>query len=72
MNDSLTVLFLHWNKIQAKGAEYLFKALEKNDYLQVLDISFNTVGGGKTNAAAIQVAKGCEENKSLVHLDISH
>ena len=72
MNNSITVLFLHWNKIQGKGAISLFKALEKNEILQVFDISFNTIGSDPENKVAKQLSSTCEENKGLVHLDISH
>lgn len=47
MNDALSILFIHWNKIQSKGAIALFKSLQKNTTLQVLDISFNSIGSDK-------------------------
>jgi len=72
MNDAITVLFIHWNKIWAKGAIAILKALEKNQVVQVLDLSFNAIGADKTNSAATQFAITCQENSGLVHLDISH
>jgi len=32
-NESLNVLFLHWNKIRSRGAILLAKALETNKYI---------------------------------------
>lgn len=29
-NNSLAVLFLHWNKLQNKGGSYIAKAMSKN------------------------------------------
>ena len=72
MNNHLRVLFIHWNKIRSKGFVKLFQALEKNNTLQVLDCSFNSIGGDKNNLAAKQFSITCESNKTLIHLDISH
>lgn len=72
MNNTLKILFLHWNKIQSRGFIKLFQAIEKNNTLQILDVSFNTVGGDKNNLAAKQFSIASQANKSIIHLDISH
>ena len=45
-NQSLTSLFLRWNNIQSHGAASLWDALQKNNSLKVLELSFNPIGIG--------------------------
>ena len=47
----------------------LFK---NNNTLQVLDISFNSIGFDKDWQTAKEFSVFWEENKSMVHIDISH
>ena len=42
--SSLKVLNLHWNKIMYKGGLSLTEALNKNDTLKILDLSWNLIG----------------------------
>lgn len=44
---NLRVLILHWNQIREKGSIALARALRKNKSLQILDISFNSLGTGQ-------------------------
>lgn len=50
---SLEELFLHFNQIKHNGGIILFKAMCKNQYLKVLDMSFNKLGGDKECATAV-------------------
>ena len=43
-NSYLQVLFLHWNKLQPKGGLAIAKALQENQSLQVLDVSYCSLG----------------------------
>lgn len=43
----LRALILHWNQIREKGSVALARALRKNKTLQILDISFNSLGTGQ-------------------------
>jgi len=42
--NSLKALNLHWNKIKYKGGIQIAKAMEKNNVLKVLDMSWNVIG----------------------------
>ena len=70
-NETLNVLFLHWNKIRSAGAIALAKALETNKYIQVFDASFNNfaVTNGKEVAKAF--SQMFKNNHYLLHIDIS-
>ncbi len=48
-NMSLSILFLHWNKIQPRGGTALAKSLSKNNTIQILDISYCSMGGSREN-----------------------
>jgi hypothetical protein len=37
-------LFLHWNHIGPKGSQYIAEALKVNTSLQILDLSFCSMG----------------------------
>ena len=61
----------------------LAKALQQNKYLEVFDISFNSIGGGiimydeeKSSSLKETVAKSWSDcfryNRTLIHVDISH
>jgi Ran GTPase-activating protein (RanGAP) involved in mRNA processing and transport len=39
-NNTIRVLFLHWNKLGLQGSKRIAKALVTNSVLQVLDLSF--------------------------------
>ena len=67
-NAALVVLFLHWNKIRTQG-RLIFNALVENQYLQILDISFNTIASEQT---VISMNTFFVENSTIVHLDISY
>jgi hypothetical protein len=41
VNESLTILFLHWNKIGSLGFIEITESLMGNESLLVLDLSFN-------------------------------
>ena len=70
-NRSLLVLFLHWNKICAKGGAAIAKALRDNSTLQVFDFSYNNVGSTKEHECAKAFAACFESNTSLLHVDMS-
>lgn len=42
--NQLRVLNLHWNKIKFRGGLRLAEALEKNELLKILDLSWNQLG----------------------------
>ena len=71
-NNTLTVLFLHWNKIKGKGAIDLANNLMVNECLQIFDSSFNSFGVCEDNQAAYAWSKLFEINNVLIHLDLSH
>lgn len=48
-NNTLVVLFLHWNKLFPRGGLAIAKALSKNNTLQILDISYCSLGGSREN-----------------------
>jgi len=35
---------LRWNNIHSRGATVIFEALQKNESIKILDISFNPIG----------------------------
>lgn len=43
-NDSVEDLSLAWNKLGTLTGSYIAEALEKNEKLKVLDLSFNCLG----------------------------
>lgn len=47
INGHLVVFFLHWNHLKAKGGEYIGQAMIKNNSLQILDLSYCSIGGSK-------------------------
>jgi len=74
MLDSLSHLlefYVHWNLIKAEGAARIFKNLISNEYLKVLDISWNSIGNGSPSIAP-SLCEFFQNNKSIVHLDISN
>ena len=46
-NNGLLVLFLHWNKLLPRGGAAIAKSLCKNNVLQILDISYCSMGGAR-------------------------
>ena len=59
---SLRILFLHYNRILGRGGAEIAKALQ-NSEVQVLDISFNSIGGGKRRGGDIVSWPGRNERK---------
>jgi len=49
----------------------LAKAVRNTKSLQILDVSFNSFGTGKTQTAAKKWAKTFKINISLIHVDFS-
>jgi Ran GTPase-activating protein (RanGAP) involved in mRNA processing and transport len=41
--STLKMLFIAWNKIRSSGGEIIFNAMADNQYMQVFDISFNSL-----------------------------
>jgi Ran GTPase-activating protein (RanGAP) involved in mRNA processing and transport len=80
---SLEGLFLHSNRIMGPGGLKIAEQLQGNKNVEILDISFNAIGGGKTTGDVEELvrfrdlcarswARCFQENKSLIHVDISH
>ena len=65
-------VLLHWNKIGGIGGAKVFKALSSNNILQVLDLSFNSLGIGGGDTCALQLKNMFKKNISIVHMDLSH
>ena len=66
------MLLFHWNKITGKGGLNIANSLFTNRSLLVLDGSFNSMGLSIQNQSALEFKKLFIENKSLIHLDLSH
>ena len=47
VNYVTIALYLGWNNIKYKGAAAICDALNENDKLQIIDLSFNPIGIGK-------------------------
>ena len=67
-DSALTTLDISRNRIQAKGAIAIAKALEKNKTLTELNISWNNIGVEGAKA----IAKALEINSTLTTLNISN
>jgi len=76
-------LYLHYNRILSSGGNMLAQSLRTNKFLEVFDISFNSIGAGVVTADIEKsmnvkdtVAKLWSDcfrfNQSLIHVDISH
>ena len=52
-NNGLLVLFLHWNKLLPRGGAAIAKSLCKNNVLQILDISYCSMGGARESQEKI-------------------
>ena len=72
INNGLSVLLMNWNKVLAKGGIQICKAVENNKNMQVFDISFNNIGSKVDKKMAGTFKSLFLNNKSLIHLDISH
>ncbi|CAK90105.1 unnamed protein product (macronuclear) [Paramecium tetraurelia] len=68
-NDTLLELYLRWNSIKGSGGVEIFKALQANKNIKVLDFSYNLLGCGNVIAPALK--DFIIENKSIQHLDLS-
>ena len=44
INISLNALFLGWNWIKAEGLKSICKGLNENSWINVIDLSFNSLG----------------------------
>ena len=65
-SDMLETLLLHWNKIRAKGAIALARALKSNKSLQIIDLSFNSFGSaGGTRQACVKLDSKMEEDVGI-------
>lgn len=71
-NNCLSVLLLHWNYIKGQGGIDLADALSVNEKLLVFDCSFNSFGSSEKNQSAKSWKNMLMENKTLVHIDLSH
>ena len=62
---------MRWNQIKAKGACFLCKAIQGNEALQILDLSFNSFGSQVMNLPLGSTVNGSleglfkEETKTL-------
>jgi len=63
---------LHWNSLKVYGGGAIFEAVYTNEYLKVLDLSWNSIGTCSTKENIVKIIKALsKESKSLVHLDLS-
>ena len=51
-NDKLISLLLHWNEIRVRGGAAIAKSLVENEVLEILDLSYNGIGGDERNKSA--------------------
>ncbi len=82
VNNTINVVFLHWNRFLSKGGQLLANTLRNNTGVQVLDVSFNALGGGLINHSeqakkqTVQAATAWQncfiDNKTLIHVDMQH
>ena len=72
INVAITTLFLRWNLVKGKGGGRIAQAMSTNNSVRVLDISYNNLGISKSNESSKIWKSTFEENKTLVHLDLSH
>lgn len=56
-NSGLLELYLHYNQITSYGGVIIFKGLQKNQNLRVLDLSFNKLGFIEKNECSLLIAK---------------
>ena len=64
-SQMLETLLLHWNKIRSKGSCSLAKALKKNTIIQILDLSFNSLGSGAKRKALLSKDQKKEEDVGI-------
>ncbi len=66
-STGLKELRLNWNNILAKGGFLLASALQTNDVLRVLDLSWNSIGSGAASLGEVGIKWGnaLADNKSL-------
>lgn len=70
---SIYELYLHWNRINAKGGIEIFQSLKSNETLKVLDISYNSLGKCFNRATcAPHIAEYLANNSELRHIDLSN
>ena len=55
---NLKELRLNWNNIMAKGGIFLAAALRHNNWLKILDLSWNSIGSGGSNPTEVGTAWG--------------
>ncbi|KAL4487307.1 hypothetical protein ABPG73_005817 [Tetrahymena malaccensis] len=69
----LRELKLHWNRINGIGGKLIAEALYHNDYLKVLDISYNSMGIGDPECSVYWAKMLSKDSKcGLIHLDLSY
>lgn len=72
-NSYLSELYLHWNQIKGSGAQRIFQGLMDNDSIQVLDLSWNSLGGSNPSVAPlISEVLQSRNTDRLAHLDLSN
>lgn len=66
-------LYLHWNRIYAKGGIDIFEGLKSNSDLKVLDLSFNSLGKSMNRiTCAPQIGEFLSKDNEMIHLDLSN
>ncbi|CAD8150190.1 unnamed protein product [Paramecium pentaurelia] len=70
-SNSLQEVYLHYNQIRNQGGTVFFRALLKNQYMKVLDFSFNKLGQQKECVQMISEVLG-KPHSELSHLDLSY
>ncbi|CAD8105716.1 unnamed protein product [Paramecium sonneborni] len=68
-NDTLLELYMRWNSIKGSGGCEIFKVLQANKNIKVLDFSYNLLGAGNIIITALK--DFIIENKTVQHLDLS-
>ena len=68
-SDSMQELVVHWNRLQGVGGRLLFEALQQNNTLLVLDVSYNGLGCGQK--CYEKIVAFITNNKTLLHLDLT-
>lgn len=46
--NNMQEIYLHWNRINNKGADLIFNQLQDNQSIKVFDLSWNNIGGDVT------------------------
>ena len=62
---------MHWNQIKPQGGLKIFQGLLENEGILVLDMSWNSIGGGNPSIVPI-IAETLQKNEKIMHLDLSN